>query len=418
MEAPARLPYNTIEQAVLARGLDDFVSLGPTEMLFFLCDALSSDPDLVADDLVAPFMYYYERAVSEARARSAEQREAAASIGIPAMDGPGGNLVAFAVFMFLAQTDFASTIGDQMDAWATANGMNDPRASNQGLASALTGVLDLEQPLPTPDAGESLDAYYERAVPAAVVEYLFRLDGRNDTQGAPWPYYRLVIGDGGASDILDRWWWLDPLAYFSLPQGADNMPADLVADAISRMVVGLLPIAGDTVDAQVANWQRDYDPPAYPWTAAPALGSASDPCARARGDLNAVGLSTIVVGPNQAATAEARWPLRWPPPLPLLVRRRHDHNRNYNRPRHRSSSRRTAHRLQALACLRRRRRPCPPCVRPSSNNSRPRAHAPCRSSDVVKMLSTPAPWPPPPGLRKRPPNTRLRPTLPRRRWPA
>ncbi|QBZ80983.1 hypothetical protein pclt_cds_385 [Pandoravirus celtis] len=305
MEAPARLPYNTIEQAVLARGLDDFVSLGPTEMLFFLCDALSSDPDLVANDLVAPFMYYYERVVSEARARSAEQREAAASIGIPVMDGPGGNLAAFAVFMFLAQTDFANVIGGQMDAWAAANGMSDPRASNAGLAAALTGVLDLEKPLPAPDAGESLDSYYERAIPAAVAEYLFRLDGRNDTQGAPWPYYRLVIGDGGASDILDRWWWLDPLAYFSLPQGADNMSADLVADAIGRMVVGLLPIAGDTVDAQVANWQRDYDPSAYPWTAAPALGSASDPCARARGDLNAVGLSTIVVGPNQAATAEA-----------------------------------------------------------------------------------------------------------------
>ncbi|AGO82488.1 hypothetical protein pdul_cds_431 [Pandoravirus dulcis] len=312
MEAPARLPYNAIEQAVLARGLDDFTSLGPTEMLFFLCDALASDPDVAANDLAAPFMYYYERAVAEARARSAEQREAAAGIGIPEMDGPGGNLAALAVFMFLAQTDFAGTIDEQMDAWAAANGADDPRASNEALATALAGVLALERPLPPPDAGEPLDAYYQRVIPAGVTEYLFRLNGRDEAQ-APWPYYRLVIGappppsdgDGDGDGLLYRWWWLDPLAYFSLPEGGADLPADLVADAVSRMVVGLLPIAGDTPDAQVANWQRDYDPRGYPWSRAPALGSAGDPCARARGDLNAVGLSAVVVGPNQAAAAEA-----------------------------------------------------------------------------------------------------------------
>lgn len=312
MEAPARLPYNAIEQAVLARGLDDFTSLGPTEMLFFLCDALASDPDVAADDLAAPFMYYYERAVAEARARSAEQREAAAGIGIPEMDGPGGNLAALAVFMFLAQTDFATAIQEQMDAWTRSNRADDWRASNEALAAALAGVLALERPLPPPDAGEPLDAYYQRAIPAAVTEYLFRLNGRNEAQ-APWPYYRLVIGappvagdnDDDDSNLLYRWWWLDPLAYFSLPPDADQLPANLVADSIAGMVVGLLPIAGDAPDAQVANWRRDYDPLAYPWSRAPALGSADDPCARARADLNAVGLSTIVVGPNQAAAAEA-----------------------------------------------------------------------------------------------------------------
>ncbi|BCU03723.1 hypothetical protein [Pandoravirus japonicus] len=313
MEAPARLPYNSIERAVLARGLDDFTSLGPTEMIFFLCDALASDPDVVADGLTAPFMYYYERAVAEARARAAEQREAANGIGIPEMDGPGGNLAALAVFMFLAQTDFATAIQEQMDAWARSNGADDWRASNEALAAALAGVLALERPLPPPDAGEPFDAYYQRAIPAAVAEYLFRLNGRDEAQ-APWPYYRLVIGapppaagdsDGDESNLLYRWWWLDPLAYFSLPPDADQLPADLVADSIAGMVIGLLPIAGDTPDAQVANWRRDYDPLAYPWSEAPALGSADDPCARARGDLNAVGLSAVVVGPNQAAAVEA-----------------------------------------------------------------------------------------------------------------
>jgi hypothetical protein len=299
MEAPSQLPYNAIEEAVIDRGLVDFAALGPAEMTFFLCDALSADPLIADEGLVEPRMYYYERAIVEARRRPQEQREAAASIDVPIMEGPGGNLVAFAVYMFLEQTDFTSAIESQMATWAASNGIGDPQASNEALAAALSGVLALDRPLPVPDVGEPVDAYYQRALPAAAAQYLFRLDGQTEQQQRrPWPYYRLFIG-GQPSEVLYAWWWLDPLAYFSADQ---NLSVD---ESVDRMLVGLLPIAGNTVDARVANWERDYNPVNRPWERAPAIGSAADPCARARGDLNAIGLSTIVVGPNQAAIAEA-----------------------------------------------------------------------------------------------------------------
>ncbi|AVK75931.1 Atrophin-1 incomplete domain containing protein [Pandoravirus neocaledonia] len=322
MEAPTASPppYTALEEAVVDRGLADFASLGPTEMLFFVCDALSADNVGIDPASIRPVMYYYERAVQEARARADEQRAAAAAIGVPQFQGPGGNLVAFAVYMFLAQTDFAASIGPQLSEWAAANGLPDPFQSPQGLARALASVLALERPLPTPAPGETTDAYYLRALPAAVAEYLFRLNGSfaatpeqatSEVPLAPWPYYQLTIAAEG-TPLLEFWWWLDPRVYFAIPAdvplaGEPGAPADApsLADAVADRLVGLLPIAGDTDEALVANWERDYDPTGRPWESAAAWGSASDPCARARQDLNAVALSTVVVGPNQAAIAEA-----------------------------------------------------------------------------------------------------------------
>ncbi|AVK76990.1 Atrophin-1 incomplete domain containing protein [Pandoravirus macleodensis] len=320
MEAPASPPYTALEEAVVDRGLADFASLGPTEMLFFLCDALAADNIGIDPASIGPVMYYYERAVQEARTRADEQRAAAASIGVPQFDGPGGNLVALAVYMFLAQTDFAASIGPQLGEWAAANGLPDPFQSPDSIARALTAVLALERPLPTPAPGEATGEYYQRALAAAAVEYLFRLNGNYAATPeqvapglplAPWPYYQLTIAAEG-TPLLEFWWWLDPRVYFAIPAevplaGEPGAPPDApsLADAVADRLVGLLTIAGDTDEAMVANWERDYDPTGRPWESAPAWGPANDPCARARQDLNAVALSTVVVGPNQAAIAEA-----------------------------------------------------------------------------------------------------------------
>lgn len=320
MEAPASPPYTALEEAVVDRGLADFASLGPTEMLFFLCDALAAADVGIDPASIGPVMYYYDRAVQEARTRADEQRAAAGSIGVPQFEGPGGNLAALAVYMFLVQTDFAASIVPQLAEWAAANGLPDPFQSPDGIARALAAVLALERPLPTPAPGETTDEYYRRALPAAAVEYLFRLNGNYAATPeqvapglplAPWPYYQLTIAAEG-TPLLEFWWWLDPRVYFAIPAevplaGEPGAPPDApsLADAVADRLVGLLTIAGDTDEAMVANWERDYDPTGRPWESAPAWGPANDPCARARQDLNAVALSTVVVGPNQAAMAEA-----------------------------------------------------------------------------------------------------------------
>jgi len=303
-----------LDDAIVRRGMTNFMQLGSAGMINFLC-AATHDLDV---GVVSPeaALYYYDRVYTVSEQNADEVERIAKTYALPRLyETVQGNIIFFIVDLFMAGTDYESALPQLFDDWLKQQPQGQAFTANQ----VVVGTLQL-QDLPPALPGEAPFDYAQRNVYTIAPQVIFRQIGPDS---GPWPqfYFNYALRDPLApynedeppsEDLFDYWWRLSPAFYFNVSTKANPLQeseeiVEQIDAQIATMRLGLLPLAATDPRLRTdrATWANYYNPRTQPWLKFGFVPGAPDPCGRYRAALGVLATTEAIVGPSQAVAVQS-----------------------------------------------------------------------------------------------------------------